>query len=349
MLKKKVSVVIPVYQVSDCVERCITSVMAQTYQDIECILVDDATKDDSIDKCERLIAEYSGRIKFEILHHEENKGLSAARNTGIKVATGDFVFFLDSDDEITSECIENLMTLAQKYPDAEIVVGNTLVVKDGSPERVWIKEETPELICPNETIVDYYHKRAIPNAAWNKLIKRSFIEKHSLYFEEGIIHEDILWMFYVVKYLPVVALVKEVTSFYHIRRGSISTSTDEYTEGRDYGFIYGDMLHHLTSGRENKELNRYVNDFCKCYLKHKAMIPAYKDLHRRYAKSAWRYGCWYVYMVLIIVAVISRLGNPMGILKRINMVRRLMKGKRINYSKNCNLKIYNYVCSLSLA
>ena len=348
MYKKKVSVVIPVYQVSEYVERCICSVMAQTFTDMECIIVDDATRDDSIEKCERLIKEYNvnlnlnvnlaldhnvnGRIRFKIVHHEENKGLSAARNTGIKVATGDFVFFLDSDDEITPECIEDLMELALKYPDAEIVVGNTLVVKEDSPERVWIKEETPELICPNETIADYYHKRAIPNAAWNKLIKRSFIEEHKLYFKEGIIHEDILWMFYVVKYLSVVALEKKVTSFYHIRRGSISTSTDEYTEGRDYGIIYSDMLHHLTSGRESKELNRYVNDFCKCYLRHKAMIPTYKELHRIFTKSAWQYGCWYVCMVLTVVAVISRLGNPMEILKTMNMVRWMMKGKRIRYS-----------------
>lgn len=93
-----VSVIIPVYQVSNYVERCLKSVMSQTYTDIECIIVDDATKDDSIVKCERLIVEYGGPIKFRILHHEYNRGLSAARNTGTKVAEGEYLYYLDGDD-----------------------------------------------------------------------------------------------------------------------------------------------------------------------------------------------------------------------------------------------------------
>ena len=78
----KVSIIIPVFNVSEYIERCIKSVMNQTYSDIECLIVDDATLDDSIEKCERLIVEYKGPIKFSILHHQKNRGLSAARNTG---------------------------------------------------------------------------------------------------------------------------------------------------------------------------------------------------------------------------------------------------------------------------
>ena len=90
-----VSVVIPVYQVSGYIERCIRSVMAQTFTDIECIIVDDASQDDSIEKCERLIGEYDGPIRFRILRHKENRGLSAARNTGAKAATGEWIFFIE--------------------------------------------------------------------------------------------------------------------------------------------------------------------------------------------------------------------------------------------------------------
>ena len=97
----KVSIIIPVYNVSLYIERCIKSVMSQTYQDIECILVNDATPDDSIAIAERLIADYNGTIQFRILNHEHNKGQSTARNTGIDASTGDYLYFLDSDDEIT--------------------------------------------------------------------------------------------------------------------------------------------------------------------------------------------------------------------------------------------------------
>ena len=116
MTKGLISIIIPVYQVSDYVERCIRSVMSQTFTDIECIIVDDATVDDSMVKCQKLIDEYDGRIQFRLLHHEKNRGLSAARNTGTKAATGEYVFYLDSDDEITSDCIEKMMLLAEKHP-----------------------------------------------------------------------------------------------------------------------------------------------------------------------------------------------------------------------------------------
>ena len=98
----KVSIIIPVYNVSAYIERCVKSVMKQTYSgDIECILVNDATPDDSIDIAKRLIADYNGPIQFRILNHEHNKGFSATRNTGIDAATGDYLYFFDSDDEIT--------------------------------------------------------------------------------------------------------------------------------------------------------------------------------------------------------------------------------------------------------
>lgn len=325
-----VSVIIPVYQVSDYVERCIRSVMAQTFTDIECIIVDDATKDDGIVKCERLIETYVGPINFRIVRHEENRGLSAARNTGTKLVNGVYIYYLDSDDDMTPDCLELLVREAQEHPDAEMVVGNTQVLRNEKPERVWIKEDTPTLVRQNGTIAEYYHLRLIPNAAWNKLIKRSFIEAHGLYFKEGLIHEDILWMFYVVKYVSVVVLVKKITNYYHIRPGSISTSTDENTEGINYSVVYDDILHHLTLGREKKELNFYVNDFCKCYLRHKATIPSYEGVHKLYRENAWKYGCWSVYLILVTIRIIGYFGNPSGILECLNALR--WKWKRMTIS-----------------
>ena len=87
---------------SDYIERCIMSVMNQTYSGpIECILVDDCSPDDSIFKCQKLINNYLGNIEFKIIRHKENLGLSGARNTGTKISCGEYLFYLDSDDEIT--------------------------------------------------------------------------------------------------------------------------------------------------------------------------------------------------------------------------------------------------------
>lgn len=105
-----VSVIIPVYQISDYIERCIHSVMAQGYPDIECVIVDDATRDDSIVKCKSLISDYDGNILFKIVHHKTNRGLSAARNTGTRESTGEYIFYLDGDEELMSDCIKKLVT-----------------------------------------------------------------------------------------------------------------------------------------------------------------------------------------------------------------------------------------------
>ena len=102
----KVSVIIPVYNVRLYLERCVQSVLRQTYKDLEIILVDDGSKDNSGELCDQL-ALSDQRIR---VIHQENQGLSGARNTGIRQATGEYIIFLDSDDEwLLSDGLENLL------------------------------------------------------------------------------------------------------------------------------------------------------------------------------------------------------------------------------------------------
>lgn len=96
--------------------------MGQTFPATECIIVDDASTDDSIDRCTRLIADYAGPTRFKILHHSHNRGLSAARNTGIDAAKSKYVYLLDSDDEITPECLEKLTAPVLGDDTIEMVV-----------------------------------------------------------------------------------------------------------------------------------------------------------------------------------------------------------------------------------
>lgn len=98
----KLSIVIPVFNVAPYIADCLRSVMRQTYTgSMECLIVDDCGTDDSIAIAKQMIADYKGPIRFQILHHEWNRGLSAARNTGTEAATGEYLYYLDSDDEIT--------------------------------------------------------------------------------------------------------------------------------------------------------------------------------------------------------------------------------------------------------
>ena len=102
-----ISIIISVYNVEEYIERCILSVCKQSMNNIsvECILVNDNSPDKSIDKAKSLIESYSGEIMFKIVTHDQNQGLSSARNTGMKNATGKYLFFLDSDDFLEDMCI----------------------------------------------------------------------------------------------------------------------------------------------------------------------------------------------------------------------------------------------------
>ena len=113
----KISVIIPVYNVAPYIAACLQSVMRQTTQAaLECILVDDCGPDNSMEVVSETLKSYKGPVDFKIVRHTQNRGLSAARNTGLAAATGDYIYFLDSDDEITPDCIERLSAPLQKEP-----------------------------------------------------------------------------------------------------------------------------------------------------------------------------------------------------------------------------------------
>lgn len=330
----KVSVIIPVYNVSDYIERCIRSVMNQTYSDIECIIVDDATPDDSIVKSERMIAAYHGPIRFSILHHQKNRGLSAARNTGTDAATGEYIYYLDSDDEIIVDCIEKLIQPMIEDDTIEMVQGMHLDEKDGY-EYIFHEQKYPITIKNNEEVYqEYYKSQNLMSLAWNKLIKRSFLISNNLYFREGLLHEDILWFFYVKKYLNKVFLSTAITYIYHRRHTSI-TMLGLRNMGNCYLVINQDIFNNLTAGREKIELRGSLRGFCEAYCAYSNEVPAFKDTYRLYLQQARRNGCWYVFSVLIVVGFVRIFCNPMSIMKLFRTIRwRLMELPDILFKTN---------------
>lgn len=318
---KMVSIIIPVFQVADYIERCLNSVFDQTYSDIECIIVDDATKDDSIERCEKLIDEYNGSISFKILHHERNRGLSAARNTGIRAATGKYLFYLDGDDEITSSCIEELLAIAEANSEAEMVVGNHKEIDSEGRERLYISLSVPSGLITSDIIADYYQKRLLPRSAWNKLMRRSFVMQHQLLFKEGILFEDTLWTFYMLKVVSKVYVHSRATYLYYSRPNSIVTGTNTYSEGKNFVVIYEEILRNLSPGGECVELNRYVEGFCERYIRCRNGIPAYRTLMRDYKKLSLKYGCRNAYMKLVSSYLLDKVPHGLSILHQLYAIK----------------------------
>ena len=241
----KVSIIIPVYQVEEYILECLQSVVSQTMTDgLECILVDDCGSDRSMVIAESFISEYNGKIVFKILRHEYNKGLSAARNSGIQASKGEYLFFLDSDDEITPDCISMLYVLAEKY-HADLVQGTYLgnhhvlsnyskLMPELSEDRVFIKQ----------TMLDYDR---FPVMAQNRLVRKKVIIDNGIYFKEGIIHEDNHWTFFLAKYIRILAVCKTPSYYYRITPGSITNNIDARIKFRNLRIILGDFCNNYDS------------------------------------------------------------------------------------------------------
>ncbi len=184
-----VSIIIPVYKVEDYIEACLLSVLGQTYKNMEIILVDDCGGDSSIEVAQRLLRK--SECLWKVVQHDSNRGLSAARNSGVCAATGDFIFFLDSDDVLQHEAIGHLVSLQREH-QAEVVVGNVIRV-DADGNEIKSSSRLIQQSKLSATPLDDLVKGIMPTVAWAKLFDRQFYIDNNLYFEEGIVHEDEPW------------------------------------------------------------------------------------------------------------------------------------------------------------
>lgn len=215
-----ISVIIPVYKVELFIERCLNSIINQTYTEgVECIIIDDCTPDRSMEIAKGLIADYKGKINFKLLYHEQNKGLSASRNTGVRTAEGEWLYFLDSDDELMPCCLEKMIGMAEKYhPD--FIIGGIKVI--GS--KVVFPILSDVFISDGEKIATDYFLGKWNTMACNKLIKKEFFIRNKLFFGEGLLHEDMLFSCALAVYASSMCCVKEETYLYKVRKSGSITS-----------------------------------------------------------------------------------------------------------------------------
>lgn len=269
MTENLISVIVPVYNVQDYICECLNSIAAQTCTDgVECLIIDDCGHDDSMLLAQTFIDNYNGKIDFRIIKHEHNKGLSAARNTGIKNATGKYVYFVDSDDTITPDCIEHIIDVAQRYPEAEMIAAGAKTNWKGFEKQFTMEKTFPDYADNPIWIAKTMHlrggKNGFPVTAWNRLVRRDFLLKHQLFFHEGLLHEDEIWNFMMAQKLGRLAFCKHNTYFYRIRPQSIMTgfkSKDEHALACLP--VWKEMLDHFIPEQEKEQtyaLWQCIND-----------------------------------------------------------------------------------------
>lgn len=231
----KISIIIPLYNVEEYILECLQSVEQQTYSgDVECIIVDDCGTDSSLAITEQFIANYGGTIDFKVVHHTHNRGLSAARNTGVEHAKGDYIYFLDSDDYISDDCIE-VLTEPLNNKDYDMVVGDYKAF----PNQIIITimdENLHQSTSKEEIFYHYYIRRSLYVMAWNKLTKASLFKENDLIFLEGQLHEDDLWTYKTMRCVNTIAIQHKCTYLYRIRENSIAHIRSTNIEKRCWSF-----------------------------------------------------------------------------------------------------------------
>lgn len=234
----KLSVIIPVYNVEQYLESCVQSVITQTYQDLQVILVDDGSIDLSGALCDQL-AKQDTRIQ---VIHKLNGGLSDARNAGLKVATGDYVAFLDSDDiYLLHDGIEQMMHLvAEDKPDLLL-----FQCVDVYPVRQSVRRAYDSDYLANHTGTEVFHQlvrtQSFNMSACFQLIRRELLEKHQLYFEKGLLSEDVDWSLRLWRHVEYVRAINLPMYGYQHREGSITTTyTIRYL--RSYEHIFAKFV-----------------------------------------------------------------------------------------------------------
>ena len=267
-----VTIIIPIFNVEKYVVQCIQSVIAQSYENIEILCIDDQGTDRSMDEVSSL-ALLDKRIR--VLKHVTNLGLGSARNTGIREARGEFIYFLDADDWLKPKAIESLVAKAVSEA-ADIVIGASSAFSDN--DVTTIKKKTKSInkwlnireVPDSVSIVSFYEAlEKIPCVAWGKLYKYEFLRKNKLEFiDKNICHEDDGFHVKCMSCEPKIAYSSEDGYQYRIRSSSLMKFD---SGGRPDSEMHKkisieDALDYLNKTKKDVSFTKITKDFYwKCF------------------------------------------------------------------------------------
>lgn len=286
MYKTKVSIVIPIYNKQKYLEECLDSIIAQTYENIEIICVDDGSTDSSLE----ILYKYKNKDNRIIIIEQENRGAGNARNTGMAAATGKYIQFLDADDFFEITMVEKMINKAEKI-EADIVICNALEYIEETKEKkhhTWLREENiyQDPFCFNE-VEDIF--LITQSNIWNKLYRMDFVLENNLKFQEIISNNDtgfsILTLFLAKK----ITYVNEYFIYYrnYVDSYRIATKRDKNIKCCELAYqyiirklrkekkltkkmkitlneqIYKSAMYELTFCKDNLQAKEFLVSLCK--------------------------------------------------------------------------------------
>lgn len=219
LLKPLISVIVPIYNVEQYLEKCIGSIISQTYRELEIILVDDGSQD----SCGNICDEYAGKDERIKVIHKENQGLGFARNSGMDIAIGEYIMFVDSDDFLSENAVECLYERLSA-DKTDMAVGKfAFSYADGHEDDIYCKWMKDKVIYSEEALKN----TQFPVCAWGKLYKKEVFSK--LRFSNAACAED-LWAYpYVMSEIKNISVVNELIYHYYQRFNSLVYAKTERT------------------------------------------------------------------------------------------------------------------------
>ena len=254
--------------------------MRQTYDGkMECIVVDDCGTDESMAKVKRLVAEYTGPIVFKVLHHTRNCGLSEARNTGIKASTGEWLWFVDSDDWIEDDALNSLYKLLRENEDKDVIC---IQKKNYLKEKTTFMSVNDILESPILMSGKQYLKSGLQKSVAAKfIVRRDFLISNKIWFYPGILHEDILYV-RILMYLTPIVFVSNLPLYgkRQKRAGSIVNSISP-KNANDMIIIHQKQMEFLSTVVDDKDKDWFFKQSFS------SIIYTYKIIDRFYKTDAY--------------------------------------------------------------
>ncbi|WML51597.1 glycosyltransferase family 2 protein [Neobacillus sp. PS3-12] len=282
-MNKVVSIVVPIYRVEKYLRRCLQSILQQTYKQLEIILVDDGSPDD----CGKMAEEFARKDNRIKVFHKENGGLSDARNYGMKYVTGDYTIFVDSDDWLAANMVEQMMNVSEEY-QADIVQTAFYYAYDEYllfDNRYYAKDDYP-IVLDQTLMCELVKNEKVKNFAWGKLYKTSIIR--NIPFRKGVLFEDVFWAHTVMHKVNKLVLLTQPLYYYFQRSDSIVAT---YTP-RNLDILKGLKERHQFIETFYKEL---VNESYRVILEtslihyNLLLLNRKQDLDGKYKREIWKY------------------------------------------------------------
>lgn len=287
----QISLIIPIYNVEAYIEKCINSVLNQTYKNLDIILVDDGSTDSSPSIC-NAFEKKDSRVR---VIHKKNGGLSDARNTGLEAARGDYVLFIDGDDFIHPNMVE-LLWREMEHQEADIAVCSFLPVSESQSVEFELPAYVPKLYTNMESLQCLFEEsaRVLMTVAWNKLYRKSLFDKIRYPFQK--LHED-EFTTYKLLHLSKRTVLIELPLYYYVQRESSIMGTGFRLKSLDkLDALLERMLYfkeNELSGLYTPAFYDYLNDIIYDYFSICKHLPnettVLADLHSRFYNDYYEY------------------------------------------------------------